>query len=127
MEQSALGTTPDFRLDQERLDRERLIVTVQGAVDLFAAPELKRHLLEAINMGARKIVLDLSGTAFLDSTGLGAVLTAHKRLNGRDGRLIIVNGPPGVARVFEITGLDSIFAFAADREHALSELTGDRR
>jgi anti-sigma B factor antagonist len=125
MEQTAPTSSPDFSLVQERLDRTRVIVGVHGAVDLFAAPELKRHLLDAIDSGTREIVLDLSDTAFLDSTGLGALLTAHKRLSGRDGTLIIVDGPPTVTRVFEITGLDSIFSFAATRDAALARLSHD--
>ena len=114
----------EFGVDDTQLDGGRHVVAVRGAVDLFSAPELKRRLLDAIDGGARHVVLDLSETGFLDSTGLGALLTAHRRLASRDGRLVIVPGDQGVMRVFEITGLDSIFTFAPTREAALAPLSG---
>lgn len=112
--------TPNFGVERERIDVERFLVVAWGALDLFAAPELKRNLLEAVGDGAREIVLDLSCTALLDSTALGALLTAHRRLDGQGGQLTIVPGPATVMRVFRLTGLDAIFAFAATRELALS-------
>jgi len=111
--------TPNFGVEQERVDGQRFLVVARGALDLFAAPALKRRLLEAVEGGAREIVLDLSETAFLDSTALGALLTAHRRLDGRGGRLTIVPGPATVMRVFRLTGLDSILAIAPTRELAL--------
>lgn len=113
-------TSSDFFLDQERLSDGRYVVAIRGAVDLFAAPELKRRLMESVNCGAPEIILDLSETEFLDSTGLGALLSAYKRLSSRGGRLVVVPGERSVARVFEITGLDSILDFAATREAAIS-------
>jgi anti-sigma B factor antagonist len=121
MRPAAVDTHPDFSVEVDRAGRERVVVRVHGAVDLFAAPELKRELLETIERGVLEIILDLSGTAFLDSTGLGALLTAHKRLAARDGQLTIVNGVSGVERVFQITGLDSIFSFAPSVDDALAE------
>jgi anti-sigma B factor antagonist len=115
-----------FSLDEQSLPAGRIVLTARGAIDLFAAPELKRRLLEAVNLGAREIVLDLTRAEFLDSTSLGALLTAHKRLHGRGGALVIVAGPTGASPVFEVTGLDGIFAFAATREQALAELDGNR-
>ena len=112
--------TPDFFLDEQRMSDGRVVLAVRGSIDLFAAPELKRRLLAAVNRGATDIVLDFSATEFLDSTGLGALLTAYKRLSARGGRLLVVPGDATVARVFEITGLDTIFTFAATREEALA-------
>ena len=113
----------DFSLHQRPLGSGRVVVAVHGVVDLFAAPELKRRLIEVVNQGAVEIILDLSATEFLDSTGLGALLTAYKRLSGRGGRLVVVPGSPNISRVFEITGLDSIFEFADSREAAIAAAT----
>ena len=112
------ASTP-FSVEEQRLTDGRALVCVRGAVDLFAAPTLKRALATSIDNGAHEVVLDLSETAFLDSTGLGALLTAHRRLGGRDGRLVIVGAQANVLRVLEVTGLDSIFHFAPSREAAL--------
>ena len=111
--------TSNFRLEQQPLGDGRVVMSVYGAVDLFAAPDLKRRLIAAINRGATELIVDLSATEFLDSTGLGALLTAYKRLSRRGGRLVVVPGEPSVTRVFEITGLDSIFTFADSLEEAI--------
>ena len=115
------SSSSTFSLNQQPVGEGRIVVAVHGAVDLFAAPELKRRLIDVVNRGAREIILDLSATDFLDSTGLGALLTAYKRLSGRGGRLVVVPGSTSISRVFEITGLDSIFEFADSREAAITE------
>jgi anti-anti-sigma factor len=114
----------EFSLDQLRLDDGRVVVAVHGAVDLFAAPELKRRLIAAVDRGTSEIILDLSATEFLDSTGLGALLAAYKRLSMRGGRLVVVLGETNVVRVFEITGLDSILTFAESRDAAIAGVVG---
>jgi anti-anti-sigma factor len=110
----------DFSLEQRRLPDGRVVVAVHGAVDLFAAPELKRRLIEAVDRGTSEIILDLSATEFLDSTGLGALLATYKRLSVRGGRLVVVLGETSVVRVFEITGLDSILTFADSLDAAIA-------
>jgi anti-sigma B factor antagonist len=109
-------------LEQERLADGRVILAARGVIDLFTAPELKRRLSEAVDLGTHELILDLSQTAFLDSTGLGAILVAHKRLSAAGGRLVIVPGQASVARVLEVTGMESLCAFAATRDEAVGAL-----
>jgi anti-sigma B factor antagonist len=110
--------SPDFAID-EQPDGERLVVGVRGEIDLFTAPELKRVLTEAIESGRVRIVIDLTDTTFLDSTALGVLIGAVKRLRSRDGALALVNVDENIAKTFEITGLDQIFTIVATREEAL--------
>ena len=110
--------SPDFAIE-EQPDGERLVVAVRGEIDLFTAPELKQVLAEAIERGRVRIVIDLSDTTFLDSTALGVLIGAVKRLRARDGALALVNVDENIAKTFEITGLDQIFTIVATREEAL--------
>lgn len=116
---------PEFALSQEALDDERHIVAVRGEIDLFTAPELKSALADAIEEGRLRIVVDLSETTFLDSTALGVLIGAVKRLRTREGRLTIVNTDDNIAKTFEITGLDQIFQISATRDEAIAALDGD--
>ena len=116
---------PEFSLSQESLDSERHVVAVRGEIDLFTAPELKSALSEAIESGHTRIVVDLTDTTFLDSTALGVLIGAVKRLRSRDGRLTIVNVDDNIAKTFEITGLDQIFTITATRDEAIAALDGD--
>jgi anti-sigma B factor antagonist len=116
---------PEFSLSQESLDAERHVVAVRGEIDLFTAPELKSALSEAIESGHTRIVVDLTDTTFLDSTALGVLIGAVKRLRSRDGRLTIVNVDDNIAKTFEITGLDQIFPISATRDEAVTALDAD--
>jgi anti-sigma B factor antagonist len=116
---------PEFSLSKESLDAERHVVTVRGEIDLFTAPELKAALSESIESGHSRIVVDLTDTTFLDSTALGVLIGAVKRLRSRDGRLTIVNVDENIAKTFEITGLDQIFPISSTREDAIKALDAD--
>jgi anti-sigma B factor antagonist len=116
---------PQFSLTQDQIDDERHVIAVAGEIDLFTAPEMKAALGEALEAGRTRIVVDLSETTFLDSTALGVLIGAVKRLRSRDGRLTIVNVDPNIAKTFEITGLDQIFTIRATREEAVAALDAD--
>ena len=112
----------EFALSEEPLGEARHVVAVRGEIDLFTAPELKKTLQEAIEGGATRVVVDLSETTFLDSTALGVLIGAVKRLRSRDGSLVIVNTDTNIAKTFEITGLDQIFTILESRDAAVQAL-----
>lgn len=99
-----------------------LIVEVAGEVDLFTAPELKTAITEGIDGGSKKVVIDLTETTFVDSTALGVLIGAVKRLRAAEGGLTIVNSDENIARTFEITGLDQILSIYATRDEAIAAL-----
>ena len=112
----------EFALSEEPLGEARHVVAVRGEIDLFTAPELKKTLQEAIEGGATRLVVDLSETTFLDSTALGVLIGAVKRLRSREGSLVIVNTDTNIAKTFEITGLDQIFTILDSRDAAVEAL-----
>lgn len=116
--------TFDFSITEDLPSTGAHVIAVAGEVDIFTAPELKRAIATAIDGGARELVVDLTETRFLDSTALGVLIGAVKRLRPLDGRLVIVNTEPSTAKTFEITGLDQIFTIVATRDEALAQLTG---
>ena len=83
-----------------------IVVAVSGEIDLATAPVVGRELLRAA-ASHDLVAIDLSTTSFLDSTGLHAIMAANLRLRERGGRLVIVEGPPEVSRLFELTGLNT--------------------
>lgn len=114
--------TFDFSLREDQPRDGSYVVAVAGEVDIFTAPELKRSIGNAIDDGAREIIVDLTDTRFLDSTALGVLIGAVKRLRPLDGQLVIVNTEPSTAKTFEITGLDQIFTIVGTRDDALATL-----
>lgn len=99
---------------------ESTVVGVGGELDAHTAPRLQAELLEVITGGGTRLVLDLRGLTFLDSTGLGVLLAAHRRLRALDGSLVVVSNRAAVTRLFRITAVDSVIALHTDLEHALA-------
>ena len=110
---------PEFAVTEHPIDGERHVLAVRGEIDLFTAPELKQVLAESIEASRIRIIVDLTETTFLDSTALGVLIGAVKRLRSRDGALAIVNVDENIAKTFEITGLDQIFTIVPTREEAV--------
>ena len=111
--------SPEFAITEHAIDGERHVLAVRGEIDLFTAPELKQVLAESIEAGRVRIIVDLTETTFLDSTALGVLIGAVKRLRSRDGALAIVNIDENISKTFEITGLDQIFTIVPTREEAV--------
>ena len=111
--------SPEFAITEHPIDGERYVLAVRGEIDLFTAPELKQVLGESIEAGRVRIIVDLTDTTFLDSTALGVLIGAVKRLRSRDGALAIVNIDENISKTFEITGLDQIFTIVTTRDEAI--------
>lgn len=86
------------------------VLAVRGEVDVYTAPRLRERLVELVSEGVRRMVVDLEGVDFLDSTGLGVLVGGLKRLRSHDGDLALVCTQPRILKVFEITGLTKVFS-----------------
>lgn len=85
------------------------MVAPRGEIDLYTAPHLHRELVNALDDGARRLVVDLSQVDFCDSTGINVLLSAMKRAREQQGDLELVAPRTPVQRVLEVTGLDTVF------------------
>lgn len=86
------------------------VVEVRGEVDVYTASMLRQRLLEIIDSGAERVVVDLRRVDFLDSTGLGVLVGALKRLRMAGGDLSLVCHDEKLLKIFRITALDRVFA-----------------
>jgi anti-sigma B factor antagonist len=86
------------------------VLSVKGEVDVYTAPRLREKLVELVSQGKLKVIVDLEGVDFLDSTGLGVLVGGLKRLRSHDGDLQLVCTQQRILKVFEITGLTKVFA-----------------
>jgi anti-sigma B factor antagonist len=98
---------------------------VSGEIHVSTAPEFSRRLNAAIAHGKTAVVLDLSATEFIDSTGLSVLLNGLRRVTRQHGHMAIACSNPTVLRLFEITRLDSTFDIHATREDALRSVRGN--
>ena len=114
----------EFSASDEQVDATTHVVTAEGEIDIFTAPEFKERIARAIDAGREVVVVDLAGTTFIDSSSLGVLISAHRRLRQRDGRLIIACDVAPVLNTFKITGLDTVLELHRDREAALAAREG---
>lgn len=109
----------EFSASDEQIDDETHVVSVRGEVDIFTAPEFKARISDAIEAGRDLVIVDLMGATFIDSSSLGVLISAHRRLRQRGGRLVVVTDVDAVLNTFRITGLDTVLEICASRDEAL--------
>ncbi len=98
----------DPRLTLGTTERDGLtLLALAGELDLLTSPALA-DALEALASGDRRVVLDLRGLEFMDSTGLAVILRFHQRTKDEDFDLVVVRGPEAVDRVFRVTQTDKL-------------------
>ena len=114
----------EFEISDRKVDEETHVIAVTGEIDLFTAPEFKQRMSALIDAGRSRLVVDLSETTFIDSSSLGVLIGAHRRLKLRGGVLLVVCASEAIAKTFKITGLDGVFTLADSVDAALA---GDGR
>ena len=110
----------EFTIDDYPLGDDAHVVTVSGEIDLFTAPEFKQRMSQPIDEGVQRLIVDLSATSFIDSSSLGVLIGAHRRLKQRDGRLVVVCDNDSIVKTFKITGLDGVFTLVRSLDDALN-------
>lgn len=113
----------DFSVQDEKRG-DVAVVRPVGEVDIYTAPRLKEHILNTLEQGDARLVVDLSSVDFMDSSGLGVLVSALKRTKDLDGELRIVCPKGGVLKIFSITGLTKVFGIDATLEEALGGMSG---
>jgi anti-sigma B factor antagonist len=100
-----------------------ILRVAEPRLDAARAPALREVLLRHAEAGHSQIVLDLSATEFMDSSGLGALVSALKRL-GAGGTLAVAGAQGAVARLFALTRMDKVFSLHPDVDAAAAQLGG---
>ncbi len=85
-----------------------VVAVTAGRLDASVAPELKKVVSNVIDDGTSRIMLDLQRVQFMDSSGLGAVISSFK-LTGQKGEFVICNMNEAVKEIFELTHMDRLF------------------
>jgi anti-sigma B factor antagonist len=97
------------------------VFALTGDVDLATAPTLRGALTEAAAGGRHDLIVDLSRVSFLDSTGLGALIGAHKRAQENGGQIRLVAGEGQILRLLRITGLLDVFRVYGSVDAAIAD------
>jgi anti-sigma B factor antagonist len=89
---------------------DHIVVSVHGEIDLYTVPRLKRELTGALATDKPvRLVVDLSGVDFCDSTGVNVLLAAHRQAREAGGDLELAAPRPAVRKILQVTGLETVF------------------
>ena len=110
----------DARLNTTRLGKTTRLISLVGEIDLWRVPDLHLTLDQAVEDGTRKVIVDLKAATFVDSSVLGALSLAWKRLAARGGELILVCDDARLLRTFKVSGLHRAFRFEPNVHEALA-------
>jgi anti-sigma B factor antagonist len=102
-------TTPGLAL--RRLDDEERVLEVVGEIDVATSPILRSELIDLLTDAPTRVTLDFAQVSFIDSSGLGVLVGALKRMreHSPDAVLRVAHTQGPVRNVFGITGLDELF------------------
>lgn len=99
-----------FHLEALPAGDDCAVVRVTGEIDVYTAPQLREKVIELIASGRVHLMADLRHVEFMDSTGLGALVGALRRVRTQDGSLLLVTTSERILEIFDITGLTVAFS-----------------
>jgi anti-sigma B factor antagonist len=97
-----------------------VVVSVDGQLIVSNRQELKQAVLDALEGGARRFVIDFSRTGYIDSSGLGVLVSLSKKIREQGGDLRLAGLNEDLQTLFELTKLDTLFSIARTSEEALA-------
>ena len=112
----------ELRLSSTSVDDGVFVVSVGGEIDLYSAPDLLKELRELADAGAQHLVVDLTETSFIDSTGLGILIAATKLLRLQGGELHVAGMHGVTERAIYAAGLHTFFTMSPSVDDALAKI-----
>ncbi len=114
-----------MQLDQRRAGNALIVTPLEDRLDARIATDFKELMTELIASGNTKIVLDLSKVEFIDSSGLGAIVSSLKRMGGR-GELVVCGLQETTMTLFKLTRMDRVFQIFDSEQPAVSALGAEQ-
>ena len=96
------------------------VLDVEGQLIVGNRQELKQRVLDELEEGERKFLIDFENTGYIDSSGLGVLVSLSKKIREQGGELRLANLNDDLRTLFELTKLDTLFQIADSRDEALA-------
>lgn len=113
-----------MKLDITDRDGVAVVENVPKKLDYTVCNDFQRQIIPFLEQGADKLLVDLSQTAFLDSSAIGTLITLRNRLLKTKGVIALCGITPQVAKIIKITDLHKVFEIYEDRNQALAAMAG---
>ncbi|PPC91795.1 MAG: anti-anti-sigma factor [Methylobacter sp.] len=109
-----------MKLKLEKIDEMNVLQVQEERIDAHNSAELKESILQFLEQGENRLFVQLSQVRFIDSSGLGALLSGYKNAVNRSGKLVLCNVQPQVLAMFELTRLNRVFEIYSDLNEAFA-------
>lgn len=96
------------------------VIDVEGQLIVGNRHELKEKVLERLENGERKFLIDFAQTGYIDSSGLGVLVSLSKKIREQGGELRLASLNEDLRTLFELTKLDTLFQISKSRDDALA-------
>jgi len=111
-----------MQIEEKKLGNLLVVTILDKRLDASVAYEFKSQMETFISRGDRLILLDISQVDFIDSSGLGAIVSSLKRLSGR-GDILISGAREAVMRLFKLTRMNKVFRMFESENDAIAALS----
>jgi len=112
-----------MNLNLEKMNGCSVLFIQEERIDAHNSGELKEYILHLIEQGENTIIVQLERVRFIDSSGLGALLSGYKHTADKSGKLALSNVQPQVLSMFELTRLNRVFEIYADLDEVFDNET----
>jgi anti-sigma B factor antagonist len=114
-----------FHIRTERVNQETRLVTQGDPEESYTLPELEQHMIALIGSGMKHVIVDLAGASVFDDFGtespiLGFLVRVMRQSGPADGSISFVAGDEAFSKIFELAGLDQVFAIYTSRDEAVA-------
>ena len=96
------------------------LIDVEGQLIVGNRQELKQKVLQELEGGERKFLIDFDRTGYIDSSGLGVLVSLSKKIREQGGDLRLANLNEDLRTLFELTKLDTLFQISDSRDEAMA-------
>ncbi len=103
-------------------EQDVVVISVEGQLIVANRQELKQQVLETLDTGDRRFVIDFSETGYIDSSGLGVLVSVSKKIREAGGELRLSGLNEDLRMLFELTKLDTLFSISDTKSEAISSV-----
>ncbi len=97
------------------------LLSIEGEVDMYSSPEARKAIMELVKQKIPKLIVDLQGVSYMDSSGVATLIEGLQMCHKYNGKLLIAGLRDNVREVFELTRLDKIFQIYQDVDTAMAQ------
>ncbi len=95
-------------------NQDKWIFKLKGDLDIYTSNQFKEEVLESFNQNESDIIIDGENLDYIDSTGLGSLISILRTVKDKEIKIYIQNVKPNIRKIFDITNLDKLFIFRGE-------------